>query len=223
MIQVAGALGTPLVGLYGPFPSEVRMKYFKNAIGLDPSAVCTPCFKHDFRGCIKGFPSPCFTLITVEDVLQAVDYLKFKFTGQHFKYVAPLLKEPDLSGIEQYMLSADKGLAFFPRYYRHPNCISVDPNPFTKADVTDLSQSFTRESYPFVIYFNEIQPKYISLYNNSKGMVRPGGHFIVYKESGAPEALFNDVKMDVGKSFILLLTKFVPETGTFIIVGKKAY
>ena len=222
MVQVAGAMEKPLVGLYGPFPSSVRMKYFKNAIGLDPSVVCSPCFKHDFRPCIKGFPSPCFTQVSADDVLQAADYLKFKFTGQHFNYMNRILKEPDLTDIEQYMLSADKGLAFFPRFFKHPNIITVDVNPFTGADVKDLSQPFNREAYPFVIYFDEFQPKYISLYNNSKGFVRPGGYFIAYRENGH-EALFNDVKMDIGKNFILLLTKFDPVTKNFIIVGRKPY
>lgn len=222
MVQAAGALDKPLIGLYGPFPSEVRMKYFKNAIGLDPSAVCTPCFKHDFRACVKGFPSPCFSLVTVDDVLQAADYLKMKFTGQHFRYMAQILKAPDLTDVEQYILSADKGLAFFPRYFKHHNMITVDANPFTGADITDLNIPFARESHPFVIYFNEIVPKHITLYNNSKGMVRPGGYFIVYKENGH-EALFSDLKMDIGKSFTLMLTKYDPVTKNFILVGKKPY
>jgi ADP-heptose:LPS heptosyltransferase len=222
MIQTAGALEKPLVGLYGPFSSDVRMKYFKNSIGLDPSVVCSPCYKHDFRPCIKGFPSPCFTQISVEDVLQAADFLKNKFTGQHFKYMANYLKEPDLTEIGQYLLSADKGLAFFPRYFKHPNMVTVDASPFTKPDISDLQMNFTRESHPFVIFFNELIPKYINLYNSSKGLVRPGGYFIVYKENGV-EALFNDVKSDLGKTFILMHSKFDPINKTFIVVGKKPY
>ena len=222
MIQVGGALEKPLIGLYGPFASEVRMKYFKNSIGLDPSVVCSPCFKHDFRPCVKGFPSPCFTQISVEDLLQAIDYQKNKFTGSHFKYMAEFLREPDLSEIEQYILSADKGLAFFPRYFRHTNMITVDVSPFTKPDITDLQTNFTRESHPFVIFFNELQPKYINLYNSSKGLVRPGGYFIVYK-NGAVEALFNDVKNDLGKTFTLMYSKFDPAKNVFIVVGKKLY
>ena len=81
MIQVAGALDKPLVGLYGPFPSEVRMKYFKNAIALEPKVVCSPCYLHDYRACIKGFPSPCFSLVSIEDVLEAIDYLRNKYYG----------------------------------------------------------------------------------------------------------------------------------------------
>jgi len=222
MIQTAGALDKPLVGLYGPFPSEVRMKYFKNAIGLDPSVVCSPCFRHDFRACIKGFPSPCFTQLDTDSVMQAVDYLKFKFTGQHFSYMSRILKEPNLKDIEQYILSADRGIAFFSRYFKHPNMITVDPNKFTGAEISDLNMVFNREAYPFVVYFNELQPKHINLYNNAKGMVRPGGYFIVYREEG-PEGLFNEVKVDLGKSFTLMYTKYDPATKSFVVVGKKAY
>jgi hypothetical protein len=224
MIQVAGALDKPQIGLYGPFPSSVRMKYFKNAIGLDPSVVCSPCFKHDFRPCIKGNPSPCFSQTTIDDILQAADYLKAKFTGSHFKYMGPMLREPNLSEVEKYLMSADKGLAFFPRYYRHPNVITVDPNPYVKADVSDLSTQlqFNLQAYPFVLYFNELQPKYINLYNNSKGFVRPGGYFIVYKEN-SDEQFFDEMKKDIGKNFALMFAKHDQSTRISIVVGKKNY
>ena len=223
MIQAAGALDKPLVGIYGPFPSEVRMKYFKNAVGLDPSVVCSPCYKHDFRGCIKGSPSPCFTLINIEDVLQAVDYLKHKFTGTHFGYMSAILKVPNLAEIEQYLLGADRGLCFFGGYYKHPNAISVDPNPFAKAEISDLSQDFKREQFPFVLYMNNFSPKYQSVYQNSKGMVRPGGFFIAYTENGN-EQFFNDIKRDIGSSsFIILHSKFDPVNRNMTVVGKKPY
>ena len=222
MIQVAGALEKPQIGLYGPFPSSVRMKYFKNAIGMDPSVVCSPCFKHDFRGCIKGNPSPCFSQLSIDDVLQAADYLKAKFTGSHFKYMTPLLREPNLSEVEQFMMSADKGLAFFPRFYQHPNTISVDTNPFVKADISDLDTQFNRGAYPFVLYFNEIQPKYINLFNNSKNLVRPGGYFIAYKEN-SNEQFYNDMKKDIGRDFALMFSKLDLSTRVAIVVGKKKY
>ena len=100
--------------------------------------------------------------------------------------------------------------------------ITVDANPFTRADITDLQLNFTRESHPFVIFFNEITPKYVNLYNNCKGMVRPGGYFIVYKDNGV-EALFDDVKKDVGKNFTLMHSTFDPVKKFFVIVGKKPY
>lgn len=222
MIQAAGALGTPLVGLYGPFPSEVRMKYFKNAIGLEPKVACSPCYKHDFRACIKGHPSPCFSLIKPEDVLQAVDLLRFKATKTHFNYMNHFIRIPDLSEVEQYMLGADKGLGFFCGYYTHHNMIRVDTNHFAKPDITDLSTEFKRENYPFVLYMNEFSQNRLSVYHGTKNMVRPGGHFLVYKEA-ATEQLFSELKQDIGKSFTLLYANYNPVEKTCLFAGKKNY
>jgi len=226
MVQVAGALEKPLVGLYGPFPSEVRMKYFKNAIGLDPSVVCSPCYKHDFRSCVKGHPSPCFTQVKPEDVLQAIDYLKFENTGNHFKFMGEVLKEPDLKEVEQYMLSADKGISFFGGYYKNPNIVRVDANVFSKPDISDLSVEFKRESYPFVLYIGPqgFLPQNRAVYDNVKGLVRPGGHIIIHMTNNGAEEFFEEVKRDIGTSkFVLLYSKFNPSERSFTIVGRKPY
>jgi len=222
MIQTAGALDKPLVGIYGPFPSEVRMKYFKNAVGLDTKVVCAPCFKHDFRTCIKGFPSPCFSLIEPEDVLQAVDFQRNKFYGGHFSYLNPLLKEPDFSEIEQYFLSADKGLCFFGAYYKHPNMIRVDTNNFVQADITDLNSNFEWNKYPFVLFMNNFGYQNGAVFGNSHNFVRPGGYFIVYREN-CVEPMYVELKKDVGKTFALMYSKFDPVKRTGLIVGKKPF
>lgn len=225
MVQVAGALEKPLIGIYGPFPSEVRMKYFKNAIGLDPSVVCSPCFKHDFRSCVKGHPSPCFTQISPEDLLQAIDYMKFKFTGQHFKFMADMLRVPDLSVVEKYMLSADKGLCFFSGFYRHSNVITVDSNPFFKPDISDLNSEFKREAFPFVVYFGPIgfKPNNKPVYDSCKGLVRPGGHVIVHMIDNSTEEFFNEVKKDIGSNFIIMYSNFDPSTKSFSIAARRNY
>jgi hypothetical protein len=199
------------------------MKYFRNAIGLDTAVTCSPCFKHDFRACIKGFPSPCFSLVSVEDVLQAADYLKHKFTGRHFNFMNNMLKDVDLSEVEKYMMSADKGLCFFGGYFNHPNIIKVDPNPFVKADISDLNAEFKRDFYPFVLYMSQgFMPKNKGVYEGSKGMVRPGGYYIVYVENTA-EQFFAEVKRNIGETFILLYSRFDTAKRLFIIVGKKQY
>ncbi len=225
MIQVAGALEKPLIGIYGPFPSEVRMKYFKNAIGLDPSVVCSPCFKHDFRACVKGHPSPCFSLITPQDILEAVDHMKFKFTGKHFKYMDDVLRVPDLSQVEQYMLSADKGLCFFSGYFKHNNTITVDSSPFYQPDHSDLNSEFKRESYPFVLFLGPrgFQQENKAVYDNCKGLVRPGGHVIVHMTESCTEEFFNEVKKDLGKNFIIMYSNFDPSTKSFSVAARKNY
>jgi len=222
LVQAAGALDKPLIGLYGPFPSEVRMKYFRNAVGVEPSAVCSPCYKHDFRPCIRGFPSPCFTIVRVEDILQAADYLRHKFTGTHFAYMANWLKAPNLADAEKYMMSADKGLCFFAGYYKHPNVVRVDSSPFVKADITSLSVEFKRDSYPFVLFMNDFSPKSKPVYDGSKGMVRPGGYFIVHCPM-ANEQFYSDLKRDVGAQFTVIHSKFDPVARDFLIIGKRAF
>lgn len=225
MVQVAGALEKPLIGLYGPFPSEVRMKYFKNAVGLDPSVVCSPCYKHDFRTCVKGHPSPCFSQIRPEDVLQAVDYLKVKYTGQHFRFMTDMLKQPDLSEVEQYMLSADKGLCFFSGYYKHNNTTTIDSNKFVKPDIDDLSKELKRETYPFILYIGPtgFSPQNKPIYDNCKGLIRPGGYFIVHMITGGLEEFFEQVKKDIGSDLIIMFSKFNPSNKSFTIVGRKNY
>ena len=90
MIQVGAAHDVPVVGLYGPFPSSIRMKYHKNSIGLDPKTVCTPCCIHDFKPCVKGFPSPCYSQVSPRDILEAVDYLLYPKIKRHLKCLQPV-------------------------------------------------------------------------------------------------------------------------------------
>jgi ADP-heptose:LPS heptosyltransferase len=223
MIQVAGALEKPVIGLYGPFPSEVRMKYFKNAIGLDPKVACSPCYKHDFRSCVKGSPSPCFSLVSVQELAQAVNYQKFMHTGTHFKYMEPFLALPNLQEAEKLMLSADKGICFFPGFYTHPNIIRVDTNRFVMADITDLSSNFKRESFPFVLYMNDFTQKNIPIYNNSKSLVRPGGHYFAYCREST-EQLLNEIKKDLGgQGFVLLHSTFDPTRREMLVIGRKPF
>jgi len=222
MVQIAGALDKPLIGLYGPFPSEVRMKYFKNAIGLEPKVVCSPCYKHDFRACIKGSPSPCFSLVDSEDILQAIDFQRNKFFGGHFKYVTPLFKEPDFSEIEKYFLSADKGLCFFGTYYKHPNMIRVDTNKFVEADITDLNHPFDWRSFPFVLFMNNIGYQNGAVFQNSKNFVRPGGYFIVYRE-GCNEPMFAELVRDIGKTFIIMYSKYDQDSHKGTVLGRRPF
>jgi ADP-heptose:LPS heptosyltransferase len=88
MIQVACGYQIPCIGLYGPFPSNLRMKYHKDSIGLDADVVCAPCYKHDYRGCIKGTPSPCWSTIKIEDILKAADYLRYLKTLTHYSFMS---------------------------------------------------------------------------------------------------------------------------------------
>ena len=74
-VHIAGALGVPIVGLYGCFPSLLRMRYYKKAIGIDTNVPCSPSFTHGHAPCYRGDPPPCFSVISVKNILDAVDHL----------------------------------------------------------------------------------------------------------------------------------------------------
>ncbi len=74
-VHVAGGLGVPVIGLYGCFPSVLRMRYYKDSIGIDCGVSCAPGFIHGHNPCHKGLPSPCFSVIKPVDIMNAVDHL----------------------------------------------------------------------------------------------------------------------------------------------------
>ena len=89
-IHVAGALGIPVVGIYGCFPSMLRMKYYKNAIGIDCGVICAPSFIHGHAACVRGYPSPCFSVISPDDILNAVFHL---LGGKKINFIYPRYNE----------------------------------------------------------------------------------------------------------------------------------
>jgi len=219
MVQVAGALDKPLVGIYGPFPSDVRMRYFPKSVGLDTDVVCAPCFKHDYRGCVRGFPSPCFSVITPELVLQAADYLREKYYHQHFTFMTPILTDPDLSEIEEYFLSANKGLCFFGGYFKHRNMLTVETNAFVGSDF-GIDGPFERNASPFVLYMNNLGINGGEIYQNSKTLVRPGGYFAVYKQ-GCSVEMFTELVKDIGKFGEIVYQKLDQTKKIGTVVGRK--
>lgn len=46
MLHVAGALGVPAVGLYGPFPWQLRTAYSPSITAISGNGHCAPCFHH---------------------------------------------------------------------------------------------------------------------------------------------------------------------------------
>jgi len=77
-IHIAGGFDVPVIGLYGPFHSDLRMKYFRRSIGINATTPCSPCFLHGHHPCSKGDPSPCLAMITPEVILQAFDEIEIK-------------------------------------------------------------------------------------------------------------------------------------------------
>lgn len=148
MIHVAGALGTPVIGLYGPFPADLRMRYYYNAIGLNAKSACAPCFKHGHEPCMKGAPSPCFSCLSVSTILIAIDYLLTK-TGQTTIGDMDFLHHTEFSKVQdlcnQYMkgTGVDYGCGFM--RYKEGNVARIDMNPLCDPDIC--------------INFSELKPK----------------------------------------------------------------
>lgn len=89
LLHVAGGFEIPNIGLYGAFPSELRIKYYKNSIGLDSMSNCIfgeankykSCFQHGINSCptaIKNAEvfSPCMNIFRPSDIIDALHDLK---------------------------------------------------------------------------------------------------------------------------------------------------
>jgi ADP-heptose:LPS heptosyltransferase len=59
LLHVAGALEVPAVGLYGPFPWELRTKYAPKTFSLSGKGPCAPCFHHKNAMIGNEFPDNC--------------------------------------------------------------------------------------------------------------------------------------------------------------------
>jgi len=74
-LHIAGALGKPMVGIFGPILSDLRLRYFKNTIGIDCETICSPCFLHMDRPCKNadrdGY-SLCMRLATPELIMNEI-------------------------------------------------------------------------------------------------------------------------------------------------------
>lgn len=91
LLHMAGALGIPMIGLFGAFPSMLRLSHYDHTIGIDSNTKCefsrgegnlTGCFEHGSGPCRLAlkrseFFSPCMKLITHDHILQAMQKLRF--------------------------------------------------------------------------------------------------------------------------------------------------
>lgn len=79
LLQVAAASSVPSVGLYGPIPASLRVKYYEKHVSLEGECPRKRCFKHK-PICPISDPSPCLLDIQPEQVikLSLEVYAKFK-------------------------------------------------------------------------------------------------------------------------------------------------
>ncbi|MCF8084655.1 MAG: glycosyltransferase family 9 protein [Deltaproteobacteria bacterium] len=89
MLHIAAAHRVPLIGLYGPFPSDLRLRYYQNAIGIDSMTLCEfargryqSCFEHGDGVCALAAKtgdsySPCMSFFLPKHIFQAMEALGF--------------------------------------------------------------------------------------------------------------------------------------------------
>ncbi len=78
LLHVAACFQIPSVGLYGPFPADLRIRYSPYNVSIEGKAPCAPCFWHSRGahfppGCPSAKKGHCIVLgaITPETVLKA--------------------------------------------------------------------------------------------------------------------------------------------------------
>jgi len=76
--HIGVSVGTPAMGIFGPFPGYVRMKTYPNADWVDAERSCAPCFIHGQDPCPQagsdGY-SPCYDNINLDEVVERIERL----------------------------------------------------------------------------------------------------------------------------------------------------
>lgn len=197
LIHMAAGVGVPIVGLYGPFLSFLRMKYYNNAIGFNASPVCSPCFQHTHTPCMKGSPSPCFSLIDPEQILVAINVLLNRAQGKVL---------PDVDKIQYNKFSNVIGSCIpfmngrgidlgsgYPTYKAalglYSQVTTVDQNPLCQPDIignmfedtTWVKAGFFDHKYDFVISSFSVNTKeeLEALVITAKALIKDSGGFLI--------------------------------------------
>ena len=81
LAHIAAAMGTPALGIFGPFVSDVRFRYYKNVVAIDANAMCPPCFQHGQLPCRwiqdphESAMSKCFECIKTDLVIDVASQM----------------------------------------------------------------------------------------------------------------------------------------------------
>lgn len=72
-MHIAAAFGKPMVGLFGAFLGDLRLRYYKNAIAINSVIKCSPCFMHGNSSCdnsdMNG-ESYCMKCFDIEKIVE---------------------------------------------------------------------------------------------------------------------------------------------------------
>lgn len=93
LLQVAAASSVPSVGLYGPIPASLRVKYYEKHASLEGECPQKKCYKHK-PTCPIDDPSPCLLDIQPEQVIRLSLEVHQKFKEE---------KEKKWSGISKLL------------------------------------------------------------------------------------------------------------------------
>lgn len=69
LIHIAASVGTSCLGIYGPFPGEVRLTTYKNCEWVNCKSDCSPCFIHSPMPCRNSYGghSKCYNNIDMKE------------------------------------------------------------------------------------------------------------------------------------------------------------
>lgn len=188
IVHIAAGLGVPIIGLYGPFPSTLRMKYYYNAIGLNAATACSPCFTHGHDPCARGTPSPCFGSIDIPTILGATDFL-LKKTGNHKLPDMELVRHSEFNKVIDYCLKYMNGIGvdYGSGYTKYPDgtqIARVDFNPICEPDIcADFSMiQPSEEKADFVVSsFTATNVENLRIIISvAKKTLKPEGYLILY-------------------------------------------
>jgi ADP-heptose:LPS heptosyltransferase len=73
-LHIAGSLNVPCLGIYGPFPPELRTKYYPKCTVIKAEAECAPCFAHGSKPCShfnkERACSGCWDSVSVDSIVE---------------------------------------------------------------------------------------------------------------------------------------------------------
>lgn len=158
--HLSAGLGVPVIGIYGPFPGELRVKYYKGSRFFNAPTLCAPCFTHGHLPCRVATEqsksnSPCFDELNMEELARSVlsivndkprkspydDYLAMRVnasseTSKHYNLILKTMEE--LTGVTLRSLNGvELGSGGAPLV---PEAVSIDmARPYTKCGSSGIN------------------------------------------------------------------------------------
>jgi len=77
LIHISTSVGTPVFGLYGPFPGEIRLTTYDKVDWINAKKECAPCFQHGSNPCKHSTNghSNCYDNIDINECVTKIEKL----------------------------------------------------------------------------------------------------------------------------------------------------